>query len=287
MLFGVFIGLCILLLSPNPQESHLATFDPEVFFYLLLPPIIFESGFSLSKKHFFRNFGSILLFAVAGTVVSSLLIGFGIFGLAKVGLVPIDADDPLESLLFGALISAVDPVGTLAVLGKKEFNADPMLYSLIFGESVLNDAVSIVLYKTLDGVGAETDSQIVLTFADHALEIVGTFCGVSIASFLIGFAIALICAAVLKNIDLHDDAPLEFTIFILFAYGSYSVAEILEMSGIVSVFFCGILMGHYAWYNVSQICQISIFNATRAFAELSESFVYAYLGITAGISFDV
>ena len=53
----------------------------------------------------------------------------------------------LECFLFGALISAVDPVGTLAVLGKPELNIDPMLYSLIFGESVLNDAVAIVIFQ--------------------------------------------------------------------------------------------------------------------------------------------
>jgi len=87
--------------------------------------------------------------------------------------------------------------------------------------------------------------------------------------------------------DLTGQAPLEFSIFILFAYASYASAEIVSMSGIVSVFFCGILMGHYAWYNVSQICQVSLFNVVQALAEASEAFVYAYLGITAGVSFNL
>jgi len=282
MLFGLFVGG--ILSNFTKEEITFVHFNPEIFFYILLPPIIFEAGFSLKRKQFFQNMSTILLFAVMGTIVSTLVVGLGLYGLKLVGFQTLN--NVYECLLFGSLISAVDPVGTLAVLGKKELNTDPMLYSLIFGESVLNDAVAIVLYKTIEGVGSASDSEIVLTFEDHAVEIIGTFCGVSIASFLIGCAIALLCAAVFRNIDFHGDASLEFTIFILFAYGSYSVAEILEMSGIVSVFFCGILMGHYAWYNVSQICQISIFNATKAFAELAESFVYAYLGITAGISFD-
>jgi len=282
MLFGVFIGLCIVLFSPNPQETQLALFDPEIFFFLLLPPIIFDSGFSLSKKHFFRNFGSIMLFAVFGTVVSSLLIGFGIFGLARVGLVPIDADDPLESLLFGALISAVDPVGTLAVLGKKEFNADPMLYSLIFGESVLNDAVSIVLYKTLDGF---SDRDIMHSFENHFFEFVGVFFGVFVGSLLVGVAVALLCAIILKNNDMHEEVYLEFTVILLFSYGSYSVAEILEMSGIVSVFACGVVMSHYALHNVTAVCKISVHSVIKAIAHLCETFLYAYLGITAGLSF--
>lgn len=54
---------------------------------------------------------------------------------------------PLASLLFGALISAVDPVATLSIIGNPELDCDPMLYSLVFGESVLNDAVAIVLFR--------------------------------------------------------------------------------------------------------------------------------------------
>lgn len=56
------------------------------------------------------------------------------------------------SLLFGSLISAVDPIATLAILGAREINADPLLYSLVFGESVLNDAVSIVLFKYVEAL---------------------------------------------------------------------------------------------------------------------------------------
>jgi len=191
-----------------------------------------------------------------------------------------------ECFLFGVLISSVDPVGTLAVLGKADMKTDPMLYSLIVGESVLNDAVAIVLFKAIEHIGSGTDAEVVLSFEDHALEIIGTFFGVSIASLLIGVTVSLIGAAVLVNISLHENSPLEFIVFILFAYASYTVAEIMEMSGIVSLFVCGIMMEHYACPIVSEVCQICVSNSTKSFAKLSESFVYAYLGITAGLSFD-
>ena len=54
----------------------------------------------------------------------------------------------MEALLFGSLISAVDPVATLSIMGNDELNVDPLLYSLVFGESVLNDAIAISLFKT-------------------------------------------------------------------------------------------------------------------------------------------
>ena len=68
--------------------------------------------------------------------------------------VEIDTENPMEALLFGALISAVDPVATLSIMGSPELNCDPLLYSLVFGESVLNDAVAIVLFKSWSRVRA-------------------------------------------------------------------------------------------------------------------------------------
>jgi sodium/hydrogen exchanger 8 len=283
MVFGLIVGA--VLTNFSDEETTFMDFDPEIFFYILLPPIIFEAGFSLKRRRFFQNIGTILLFAIPGTIISTLVVGFGLYALMMATDIPLT--NFYECLLFGSLISAVDPVGMLAVLGRKKTNAaDPLLTSLIFGESVLSDAVAVVLYVTIEDVGDETDAEVLLTFEDQAMTIVGKFCACWIASFLIGCATALICAAILKNINFHEDASLEITIFIVFAYGSYSVAEILGMSGIVSVFFCGIVMGQYAWYNVSQVCQISVFNSITSFRVLSEIFVYSYVGITMGISFD-
>ena len=53
--------------------------------------------------------------------------------------------DRVESFAFGSMISAVDPVATLAIFNA--LDVDPILYMLVFGESILNDAVAIVLTK--------------------------------------------------------------------------------------------------------------------------------------------
>ena len=80
-----------------------------------------------------------------GTVINNIVFGYLLYGFAKLGWIPLDDTSPLECLLFGAVISATDPVATLAMLGSKEVNAHPLLYSLVFGESVLNDAVAVRL----------------------------------------------------------------------------------------------------------------------------------------------
>lgn len=282
MVFGLLIG--VMLSNFKKDELAFVRFEPELFFYILLPPLIFEAGFFLRRNMFFDNLHTILMLAIFGTTVSTFIVGSGLWILASWNAVPLHSVK--ECFLFGVLISSVDPVGTLAVLGKEDLKADPVLHSLIVGESILNDAVAIVLYKAIENIGYGTDAEVVLSFEDHALQILGTFCGVWIASLLIGCTVALIGASVLINISLQENASLEFIVFILFAYASYNIAEILDMSGIVSLFFCGILMEHYACPVVSEICQICVSNTTKSFAKLSESFVYVYLGITAGISFD-
>merc|ERR1719167_1103836 len=129
-------------------------------------------------------------------MISTLVIAYGLFIISWTKLLPLYNDgDPLECLLFGALISAVDPVGTLSVLGRKELNVDPTLYSLIFGESVLNDAVSIVFYKILRSmVGGEQ----IISFQKHFFRVIGQFCAIFVASFLIGLIVALMASLILR-----------------------------------------------------------------------------------------
>lgn len=167
MLVGVLIGGIARL---TVTDLTLFSFSPEFFFFVLLPPIIFEAGYSLEKKHFFENIGAITLYAFWGTIISAFVVGMLTYWSAQIGLIGhIDKNNPMEALLFGALISAVDPVATLSIMGSPELKCDNLLYSLVFGESVLNDAVAIVLFKTFhtyyDPEGPEFNSSVI----PHAL----------------------------------------------------------------------------------------------------------------------
>lgn len=87
VVLGALIGLFLKVLSgENASWKREEVFSPTGFFLVLLPPIIFESGYNLHKGNFFQNIGSILVFAIFGTTISALVIGAGIYllGLAKV-----------------------------------------------------------------------------------------------------------------------------------------------------------------------------------------------------------
>ena len=94
---------------------------------------------------------SILTYAVVGTLFNAFATGFSIWAVNRAGLMPglDDAYDAplglLECLLFGSIISAVDPVAVIAVF--EEIHVNQVLFICVFGESLLNDGVAVVLYK--------------------------------------------------------------------------------------------------------------------------------------------
>ena len=274
ILLGAAFG-AVLRAFPEAQAHEWWSFQPEVFFYALLPPIIFEAGYTLKRRLFLANLSPILLFAVLGTVIATFALGGLLIGVSQLGWLQVEVT-PGEAMVFGALISAVDPVATLSVLSSAEVNADPMLVSILFGESVLNDAIAIVLFQTLtqssDGM---PDS------AADALAMVGRFAEMSICSTLLGVAVALLLSLLLRHTQFYQQAVhLEISLTLGAAYVSYVGAEALGLSGVLSLFFCGAVLGHYNFYNLSSQGKVATLHLSKVFAFLCETLVFAYIGIS-------
>ncbi|KAK7348310.1 hypothetical protein VNO80_22861 [Phaseolus coccineus] len=109
----------------------------------------------LSPKPFFSNFGAIVTFAIFGTFLASIITGVLVY---LGGLMYLMYRLPfVECLMFGALISATDPVTVLSIF--QELGTDVNLYALVFGESVLNDAMAISLYRTMTVIKTHPSGQ--------------------------------------------------------------------------------------------------------------------------------
>uniref|UniRef100_A0AAY4CVX9 Sodium/hydrogen exchanger n=1 Tax=Denticeps clupeoides TaxID=299321 RepID=A0AAY4CVX9_9TELE len=272
ILMGAFIKIIEFQELANWKEEEM--FRPNMFFLLLLPPIIFESGYSLHKGNFFQNIGSITLFAVFGTAISAFIVGGGIYFLGQADV--IYKMTMTDSFAFGSLISAVDPVATIAIFNA--LNVDPVLNMLVFGESILNDAVSIVLTNTAEGF---TGSDVAtVTGWETFLQALGYFLKMFFGSAALGTLTGLISAICLKHVDLRKTPSLEFGMMIIFAYLPYGLAEGIKLSGIMAILFSGIVMSHYTHHNLSPVTQILMQQTLRTVAFMCETCVFAFLGLS-------
>lgn len=144
---------------------------------------------------------------------------------------------------------------------------------IIFGESALNDAVAVILFRffsTLDTPSLSPSSFLLSILASG---------GVFLGSTLVGLLLALGYALATKHAKGGDAVTFQSVSFLAFAYASYLLAESLHLTGIISVFFCGLGMAHYGTDNVDEITLISSKVMLRTFSTLSEGVVFTYLGM--------
>lgn len=220
----MFVGL-IIRLTPKSNLQDSVAFDYQFFFNLLLPPIILASGYELHQANFFRHIGTILTFAFAGTFISAIVLGLVLFLWTRIPLNGMNISF-VEAISVGATLSATDPVTILAIFNL--YKVEPKLYTVIFGESILNDAVAIVLFETAQKY-AESEAGS-LTFL-NLFEAIGLFLLVFFGSMLVGVVTGIATALGLKYTLVRRMPKIESCLIVLIAYASYFFSNGVYLSG--------------------------------------------------------
>jgi len=284
ILLGAISGIIFLFVGSTP-----ISFSGEGFFYFVLPPIIFGAGYTLKEKNFFKNIGYITLFGVLGTVISMVVMSAFVV-IFNDYLFPLGHTQRLttaECLLLSAVLWATDSVAALAIVKESEF---PTLNSILFGEGVVNDAVAILIFKSVEKMieaGQEDmDADIIDT---RGVTIGGKEIGNTVKDFFIltfcslglGIAIGLTSAFLLKNVkSLRHYPVLEIFLIMLFGYSSYLLAELFNLSGIMTLFLCGVVMSHYSYHNISTDSKLGSVVTISTMSFAAEAFLFTYLGLS-------
>ena len=238
VLVGAVTGVICRLVAPDVVAEKL-TFNNDLFLHILLPPIVFQAALTIDKRSFRRDLFPILSFAVFGTVFSAVAVGLMTYFLAGFGR---GAHLPLvDSLLFGALVSSVDPVATLGILSSVGVSQRDTLYTLIFGESLLNDGVAIVLVDTLI---KHLKAGTVLN-KTTVLEIMLRFFGIAFGSIFIGCLCGAFCALYFYNLYGRHTAVTEVAIFFSWALIPFYISDFCGGSGIIAIMVMGFFLDFF------------------------------------------
>lgn len=254
---------------------------PDLTFYVLLPLIVFEAGYCFEYNEFLQNLLPIVMYATLETIMSTFMIGFSIYLSAKLGLIShgIDKTNPIESLMFGALISATDSVATLSIMGNPDLSLEENLFTIVFGESVLNDPVAIVLFDTFRVAYMENISNVNLKSIFGCLQ---RFAYVTLFSTLAGLSIGLIQSYIYKHYNLSNHQKIEVGMLFLLFYCNFSAAKVLSLSGIIALFIYGVVVSHYSSFNLSEESKITSEQIFSTAAYLAEQLLFLCMGLYAG-----
>ena len=247
-------------------------FNTNIFYNVLFFPIIFHVGFSLKRRIFLRNIGSIFIFGFLGTIISGGII-FAILRNSNHKLIELETYDIIR---LGALISATDPVITYSVFSR--LNIDLTLKALILGESIVNNAVVTVVLDVLDISKSGTGQYPTM---------IGIFFSVFGLSVFIGFITACIMAMISKFTRIRDYPKLETSLLLLISYLAYATAYNYDvMSGYVVGFICGLFQRKYAYTNLSPESQFMTQEFIKMANFLCSNFILMYAGLNMFRYFD-
>ncbi len=240
------------------------TLSPEIILFIFLPTLIFESAFNLDARLLSQNMAPVLTLAVPGLLLSTAIVG---------GLLALVTPLPLGSaLLFGALISATDPVAVIALF--KELGAPKRLTILVEGESLFNDATAIVLFRL-----------ILMVLAGGVLA-AGTL-GRGVVEFLVVFVGGLVVGAIIgylmiRTIALARDEPLvEVTLSTVVAYAAFIVADhYLHVSGVMATVGAGLVVGTLGSTRFTPEVRTYLHQFWEYAAFVANSLIFLLVGIT-------
>ncbi len=269
--FLVILGILLGSIARNwPQLAQLQEFQltPELVLFLFLPALIFESAFNLDARQMVKDLASILSLAIPALLISTAIIGAGLWWL-------IDLDIFL-ALLFGALISATDPVAVVALF--KELGAPQRLTVLVEGESLLNDATAIVVFNIILGL---------VVTGSFALSDIGgavtSFLRVFIGGALIGSIIGILLSELLYRMKAGLSSYLVMSIVL--AYASFAVAEhVLHVSGVMAVLAAAISLSIFGVSRVPQSDVHTVMETWEVLALVCNSLLFLLVGLSVDIS---
>ncbi|KAF3982546.1 MAG: sodium:proton antiporter [Methylococcales symbiont of Hymedesmia sp. n. MRB-2018] len=276
----VIAGSFLVPLSQIEFFSFITSFQltPELLFFVFLPVLIFESAYNIKVRNIKDNKIAISLLAVVGLLISTVFIGYvGYWGFQWLGFqIPL-----LVTLLFGAIISATDPVAVLALF--KEIGAPHRLTLIFEGESLFNDGTAFAIFIVLLDVIAHG-------FHGYPTVLQGfiTFSTMIVGGTLFGLFMGGLFSKLIARVKGHEN--LEITLTLLVAHFTFLLSEVISkhwiinghnihISSIIATLISSMVLGNYGRFKMSTGVEEYMNKFWGYFAFVSNSLVFLLMGL--------
>jgi len=287
LLLGLVVGMLLQHAGAGPANilAYLAAgkhITADLIIFAFLPALVFESAYAMDVYAFKRNLGGIALLAVPALLLATVATAAMMFGLTRV--MDWNWGWP-TALVFGAMISATDPVAVVSIL--KELGAPKRLGVLIEGESLLNDGTAIVVFFTM--LALLTTSLGVAAGGDAGGGGVGTaildFGKVAGGGVAVGFVLAIVFSSWIGRT--FNDATSEITLTICLAYACMLIGEgLFHVSGVLAIVVAGLYMGGPGRTRVSPEVQHFLHEFWQVVAYIANTLIFFLVGLVIASTLD-
>ncbi|AGX02578.1 Na+/H+ antiporter (nhe2) [Bacillus sp. NRRL B-14911] len=264
VLVGLILGLThIPLLEEAEQFITQSNIFQAIIISLFLPILLGDASIKMPFSHVKQVRRPILALAFGGTFLSFIIIGLGSYYLLDLPLV--------LSFTFASLMSATDPISVISIF--KTLGVPKKLVTIIEGESLLNDGVAVVLFQI--------SSIYLLTYIEMGWTGIASgvwlFIKFSVGGALLGAVLGYFFSQIIR---IYDDYPLEIAFSILLFFGSYFIAEHLEVSGVIAVVVGGVIFGNYgARIGMSETTKTNISSFWDVITLIANSLIFLMIGL--------
>ncbi len=263
VLVGIGLSELAAMYPENLKLLEDLRISPGIILYVFLPSLIFESAFNMDARALRKNLWTVLMLAVPGLLVSTVMIG---------AFVALGASIPWPAaLLLGAILSATDPVAVVALF--KKLGAPQRLTILVEGESLFNDATSLVVARILVNV-ILVGTVSTITVFQGVLDFIVVFMGGLAVGAVLGFFIGWVLGKV------ESDPLIEITLTTVLAYLSYLIAEeAFHVSGVMATIAGGLVLGGWGRMRVSHAVREYLEHFWEYLAFIANALIFLMVGL--------
>ncbi|KFF09117.1 cation:proton antiporter [Chryseobacterium luteum] len=237
----------------------------EVLMGAMLNFLLFAGGIHININDLKEQFRPVLIFSTAGVVISTFVVGFGMFYLLPFLGIHLPF---IYCLVFGALISPTDPVAVLSIL--KQANVSKSLETKVAGESLFNDGMAVVVFTVVLqlAIGKEVD----LGVESIGLLLMKEAGG----GILLGVVLGWITSRLMREVD---DYIISVLVTLSVVMGGYLIARQMHISGPLTMVAAGLFMGNFnVKFKMKSVTQDYLIKFWELIDEILNAVLFLFIG---------